>query len=456
MKNHELSTDSNLLEYINDFENAGYVCKFANSKSGFILGNPHCELFCGLPDHALSIRKISKKTFTKTWHPKSQFECEKMRSVVISALSTKTPSYLQTFSYTIDENIKHITDLFLGSDHIFIENIFEHVREILIDIAVSHCYGESSKNNPEFMNSILQLLKEILTYGEKSINDLLKFRNSDYDKAKMILGDFVRKGEFQKINENNTNQRDCLVNFILQEKGKGSISDDIFYSAIPEYVYLFVVLNGNAISNFLIDISLDPQVFEKLEAEQRNIISENGKKITTECLDMMVYLDAAIIESIRLSNNKMSIRESTAAIFLPNGVLMPRNSIVQFNCLSHNRSNEIYRNHPHYYIPERHFSLGTKFDVTSKTNMVWGLGRVCPYQNFCARFIKLFGASFIRNYEISQGETNQAISHDGDSIPTGYWFKGVGEHFILSRISVRTTRMPFINRPVSSSFMYGE
>ncbi|PVV02730.1 hypothetical protein BB560_002808 [Smittium megazygosporum] len=193
-----------------------------------------------------------------------------------------------------------------------------------------------------------------------------------------------------------------------------AIPNDAFYTSIPTYFYLFVTLLGYAFSNFLVDISLSKQIFQKLENEQRMIMERHARMITIEQLDEMVYLDAALTESLRLGNNKMSIKEALCDIFLPNGVFIPKKSLVQFNTISHNRSASTFNGHPHEFIPERHPELGTKLDVTSKTNLVWGLGSSeCPYRRYCAIVMKLFAATLIRSYKISQGNTNQDTTHEG-------------------------------------------
>ncbi|PVV02767.1 hypothetical protein BB560_002769, partial [Smittium megazygosporum] len=124
-----------------------------------------------------------------------------------------------------------------------------------------------------------------------------------------------------------------------------------------------------------IDISLSPETFKKLEIEQNRIIAKYGKEISIRQIDEMTYLDAAIIESVRLGSNHMSMKQTLCDIFLPNGVLIPKHTFVKLNRIAHNRSSRVFNKKPHDFIPERHFELGTKLDVTSKTNMLWGLGR---------------------------------------------------------------------------------
>ncbi|PVV01037.1 hypothetical protein BB560_004560 [Smittium megazygosporum] len=373
MKNYELSTDNNLLEYIEDFEKAGYVSTFIGSKTDFILGKPHHKLFCSLPENAFSKSKLTKKVFRKFWSPKKHIEYRKL-----------------------DYIIRY---------YVYINNVFDYINQILIDIAVRQCYGESAAKDPYFLDSIFSLFESEVSFGEKAILSLLKFsvfnRKSKSDRARDFLRDFVLKGRLKKMSKKTIGDNYSLVNIILKNQVKINISDDIFYTALPDYLILFVTLLGDKLPNFLIDISLDPTVFKKLEIEQKKIMAKYGKRITISCLNEMVYLDAAILESIRLG---ITMKESQCDFFLPNGVFVPKGSFVKFNNITHNRTSPAFKMQPHNYIPERHFKIGTKLGVISENNLMWGLGKGCPYRKYCEYFLKLFASTLIRNYKISQGE----------------------------------------------------
>ncbi|PVV01911.1 hypothetical protein BB560_003652, partial [Smittium megazygosporum] len=311
---------------------------------------------------------------------------------------------------------------------VYIEDIFSYVNQILIDIAIRTCYGEAAKKDPAFLSSINLLLSQNVSYGERCINDLLKFRifnkKSNIEKAKCYLRDFTVFNFLLFY----LYSKQCLADFILKNQLKYNISNDIFYTSLPSYFYLFVTLLGYKLSNFLIDISLNPTEFKKLEAEQKAIIVEHQKTITAKHLNKMVQLDAAIAESVRLGNSKLSMKEALHDVFLSNGIFVPKGSIVQFNTISYDRSHQIFNKHPHDFIPERHFELGTKLGETSPTNLVWGYERTCPYRNYCANIMKLFVANLIRGYTVSQG--------NGPPISTGLRLKGVefGLMLMLRRI----------------------
>ncbi|PVV00329.1 hypothetical protein BB560_005295, partial [Smittium megazygosporum] len=374
MKNYELSKDGNLLEYFSKFEKAGYVAKFIGAESEFVTGKPHLLLFSGLPENALSKLKVVQKSFHKNWSVQSHFKSENLRSILKLIVYTNIPFVLHQFEHVIHENINKDILLFLENDYVFIENIFEYIRQILIDMAIRHCYGEKAKSNPIFVNNILLLLNQKVSYRGKHMSKKLKFRQSNSDISREYLSNFVINGEYKNLNSNIMDENDSIVNTILKNQKEFDIPNDIFYSTIPSYITLFVILLEHAFSSFLIDISLCPRVFKKLANEQRRIMDNHGKIISTEHLDKMAYLDAAIVESFRLSNSQTFMKQASCDIFLPNGVLLHKGSFVKFNCVTYDRSPELFKDYPHDFIPERHFKLGTKLDVTSKTNLIWGFG----------------------------------------------------------------------------------
>ncbi|PVV01823.1 hypothetical protein BB560_003744, partial [Smittium megazygosporum] len=407
MKNYEHSTNSNLLEYIEEFEKAEYVSKHIGSKCDFNIGKAYLSLFCALPDHVLSETKLSKRVFHKQWSSKEHYEYRRFDPILNSILSRNMKIYLQKFEYNIHENINKDFDL-------FIQNVLKQ------------CYGEGSVKDPKLFDSVIYLLEKKIGFGEKYLGDLIGSRiiNSkmDSDRAREYLRDFVLKGKFKQMNLDIIDRDHSIVDLILKMQQKDNIPDSVFYTTLPSYLLLFIKLIGDRLSNFLIDISLDPSVFKKLENEQRAIIVRYGHEISVRCLDKMVYLDAAINETLRLSSNALTMKEAQYDIFLPNRVFIPKGSLVKLNNINYFRSIEVFDLFPHDFIPERHFKLGTKLEVISKTNLSWGLGRVCPYKDYCAKFMKMFAATLIRSYKVSQGEQPQEYMHGG------YFFDDVIRH----------------------------
>ncbi|PVU84872.1 hypothetical protein BB560_007247, partial [Smittium megazygosporum] len=237
----------------------------------------------------------------------------------------------------------------------------------------------AAKRDPGFCNAVDLLLNQPLSFGEKDMNRLLTFRlfkiKTNYDRGREYLRDFVVKGKFQELNKDSLDENECLVSLLLRNQEELEISYDIFYTSLPNHLYLSVIAIVGRLANFFIDISLNRVVFKKLENEQRAIIAKYGNVIKTNHLDKMVYLDAAITETLRFSINTISMKQSLCDIYLPNGVLLPKGSFAKFNAITYSRSSDIFLNHPHDYIPERHFILGTKLNKASKTNLIWGLGR---------------------------------------------------------------------------------
>ncbi|PVV03119.1 hypothetical protein BB560_002409 [Smittium megazygosporum] len=159
MKNHELSTDNNLLQYLQEFKKAGYVSKFVGSKTDFVIGKPHYALYASVPESVLSESQASKKAFHKTWSPKVHLENGRLHPIISSFVSENIPYSLQGFENVIHENIDKDLDLFLQNEYVFIENISEYIKQILTDI-VFVPKGSLAKFNTLTQNRSSQIFKK--------------------------------------------------------------------------------------------------------------------------------------------------------------------------------------------------------------------------------------------------------------------------------------------------------
>ncbi|PVU86218.1 hypothetical protein BB560_006787 [Smittium megazygosporum] len=396
---------------------AEYVYRFIGSKSNFNLGKPHLDLFCSLPEDTLSRLKLSKKLFRRDIPYKMHYESRRLDNIMKSILSVNIPVYLQKFEFIIHENMNKDLDQFLQNDYVFIENIFDYLQQILANIAIRQCYGEAAKNDQGILNAVMSIAGKKISYTEKYLSTLSKFRffnrKSNAVRAREYLMEFVTKGKFQELNKGSWDLDQTVVNLVQKNQEELNIPDDIFFTIIPDYVSLFVTVFGEKLPNFLIDISLNPRIHKILKDEQKKIMAKHGKGITEKQINEMIYLDAALTESLRLDVINLSMREALCDFFLPNGVCIPKGAVVKFSNITHNRSRQIFKRHPHDHIPERQIELGTKLEVTSKTNLAWGFGRKCPYRKYCATFLKLFAATLLRTYDVSQGEWSKNITHDG-------------------------------------------
>ncbi|OLY81652.1 hypothetical protein AYI68_g4236 [Smittium mucronatum] len=62
------------------------------------------------------------------------------------------------------------------------------------------------------------------------------------------------------------------------------------------------LISSSRLTNIIMDISTQPEVFKKLLYEQREIVLKYGSNLSLSAIDNMHYLDAVILESLRLSN----------------------------------------------------------------------------------------------------------------------------------------------------------
>ncbi|PVV03338.1 hypothetical protein BB560_002195 [Smittium megazygosporum] len=390
---------------------AGHVTKFASSISDFSLGKSHLKFFTSLPEHVFSRTRVMKNMYNKRWTHKEHHQSYELNNVFRFILIAHN-NYLYKISESIlEEKAFKDLDLFLDNESVHIKNIYSYFHEIFTEIAIYE-----NLRYDAIYNSMNNIATQSMSFGEISLQRMLKLRFFDnlshLEKTRKILYNYIFKGSSKQPNRHIMDGNGCVAKFILKNQAFFDIPDFIFKSALPDYINTFISFIGTKMSNLIMDISLYPNVRKELEAEQRSLIKKYGRSITSKQIDEMVYLDAAITESLRLGTNN-PMKEAICDSYLPNGAFVQKSSLVKFTTISYNRSSEIYGRDPHCYIPERHFELGTKLEESSLTNIAWGLGRPCPYRQYCARYMKYFAALFIRLYNITQGSDNGYTGHQG-------------------------------------------
>ncbi|OMH83557.1 Cytochrome [Zancudomyces culisetae] len=156
--------------------------------------------------------------------------------------------------------------------------------------------------------------------------------------------------------------------------------------------------------NLLVELSLRPDVYKELLQEQHELIKKNGgnNHIPFEMLDEMVYLDAFIKETIRLSGSDPFMpRCTTQEVVMSNGVSISKHQYVSFNIQAHNRDPKIFGPNANKFNYKRHIRLGLKLTDASLANLMWGAGnRVCLARIYAAALMKLMLAMIIRKYEV--------------------------------------------------------
>ncbi|PVU86310.1 hypothetical protein BB561_006746 [Smittium simulii] len=150
-----------------------------------------------------------------------------------------------------------------------------------------------------------------------------------------------------------------------------------------------------------------------LAIEQVGIIKKYGFKINEAQLDDMIYLDASLKESIRLTQRTVCERKVENDYVFSNGSVIKKGSIVKFDLFSHSRDKRIHGIDPHSFVPERNLLNKTKLSDVSLSSFTWSVGEhKCPAIGYSITQLKIVAAIFIRYFQIGQA-SNLNAEHKG-------------------------------------------
>ncbi|OMH79763.1 putative cytochrome [Zancudomyces culisetae] len=168
---------------------------------------------------------------------------------------------------------------------------------------------------------------------------------------------------------------------------------------------LAVVILSIKLYSALVNLSLRPNIYEELLAEQQMLIdkySSATNAITMDVIDQMVLLDAYLKESIRYSpTSTLMPRACVRDIVLSNGVTIKKNQYVGVNIHAYNRTAEAYGTKPSTFDYKRHIRLGTTLLHSEADAAIWGIGTAaCPSKLYTIYTMKLIMALVIRNFRV--------------------------------------------------------
>ncbi|PVU85320.1 hypothetical protein BB560_007066 [Smittium megazygosporum] len=429
IRNYESSKNSNILEYISALQLAGDAAQVENSRVDFTLGPSAFEEMANFPQNLVNDLKPVFKLFPDHRSIATRLEgfvfdhsifralmknidplLEKKRMLIEKAFKSNFEGFL--FFKEDDDNIQYINNgiIYINDVQLFIADTFFYVETSL-------AYGKDAEKNKMLIKSTRDLILSPTSFSESNFTKIFKLSNLGLKNPGDCIKEYVQKEVISSMNSENPSGKKSFLQLVF---GK----DDSFFESIESIGYAFsyfIVLSIKhcypLISNLLIEISINPLVYDKLVLEQLSIIKQFGDTINEEVLDKMVFLDAAFLESTRLSGSGQTLRLLETDIYLSNGSKLKKGSLLKFNNFVYSRDNRVYGKLPHTFKPERYLSTQYKFSEPSKKNIAWGIGwKSCPYTQYCSLSLKLFMTIFLRKYRIL-GENN-----DPNSSHMGYLF----------------------------------
>ncbi|KAJ9065889.1 hypothetical protein DSO57_1015124 [Entomophthora muscae] len=204
--------------------------------------------------------------------------------------------------------------------------------------------------------------------------------------------------------EDGTDKEDLITRMLLTETV--DLSDT---QLINNVVVMFAAghdTTANTLSFTLYHLSKNPEVQEKARDEILSILRDSTTP-TAQQLSRLVYLEAIILESMRLSPTLPQLRrELKQPLYLPNGNIMPKGTLVllqTYSAMNHPK----HWDQPHKFNPMRFLSYDTKssswapnFAARSLFFAFGGGVRSCIGQNMAIVEQRAALSAILRNYRI--------------------------------------------------------
>ncbi|PVV01196.1 hypothetical protein BB560_004401 [Smittium megazygosporum] len=402
IENFELNKNGNIINYLKKFKEANYIAHVESSKTDFVLGDIFQKEYFHYPMELFSRTKSHKKVLFRSSSSYQLFRNKSFNILFSQILSGKHKNLI------FSKIPKSINQAFIkaGEDHLQDQR------------AIKLIYGKKIADESLLYKSIRESIFPKFTYMEVNLAKIfdLSFlkKESDlfegYGSVRRVLNSYF--GHLGTPESKTTN--DGIVDILDSLKYKMDISHDEFHSDLYYWIINFNSVVSICLSNFIVEIAVNPHTFSPLALEQKNIIFNYGEKISKVSLRKMILLDAAIAESMRMSNVPFSFSTSCKDIFFSNGALVPKDSQTKFNVFLYNRNSKIFGKNAHLFSPDRQLKLKNKLNIPSPTNFTWGAQMyVCPFKDFISDYMKIFAATFIRTFRICKNHEGEILDHGG-------------------------------------------
>ncbi|PVV02207.1 hypothetical protein BB560_003348, partial [Smittium megazygosporum] len=334
--------------------------------------------------------------------------------------TTATRLEAARFGKTINSVIMENIDKILQDKEILIDEIlFLYMQsETPSSNETVVCYGDAVKNDKQLNLAVNDLILMPNTFSESNIRQLLKIsmlrdmlrlkKSFDY------LAGFIKKEILELAKKRPALSKNGILELVVRHKEFPNISVESTNLGFIIFILCSIKYIWPQISNVIVDISLHERVYKNLLLEQKNLIKKYGNVFTRKILDRMKYLDAVLLESMRLSGSGQSLRMLEKDVYLSNGIKLKKSSLVKFSNFIYNNDYKVHGPNSYAFWPERFLLASQKFTESSKTNIVWGIGwKKCPYCDYAALSLKLFISIFLRKYKIISDSSGPASQHQG-------------------------------------------
>nr|AKH03531.1 cytochrome P450 3081C1 [Paracyclopina nana] len=267
----------------------------------------------------------------------------------------------------------------------------------------------------------LFILKFLFLFSFPKLGSFLGIKVSDA-KAEKFFVDIIEQTMKQRKGEGASEQKNDLIDILLKamEDSKNSQeghsnSSSVLAQMSDEEKELVVVSQGllmffagfDTISTTLAltfhFLATNPDLQEKLLAEVRKVMNDNGGDLTYDCLNKLHYTDAFINEAMRCYNFVGALeRVCVKPYYIPEyGFYVPEGMLVQVPGQTMMQDEEFLAN-PKLFNPDNYFEGKV---APAMMNLNFGLGpRNCIAMRFAMMQVKLVVAHMVSTFAVLQCE----------------------------------------------------
>ncbi|PVU90013.1 hypothetical protein BB561_005065 [Smittium simulii] len=424
IKNLETEKQSTSKQICKQMRKIGYMGKPENSLSDYIIGTPFLYEFASLPNDLFNAIKPKFEFFPYPLSVPFRYEINRHTVNLLKLLSNEGKAKMIALEsyyfkiYTKKLFLKHST--YKDEGFYVVNNIFEFVSDTFMSTTCRVFLGQNLITDEKLLQSFVSIISHFSYLTDSVISIISKARSLisryRYLKCHTYIIESIDK-EILRRSNSNKKLLSCpngVIGIIIKNREAYSLFDNKTIGAAFAFIVdLTISLNSSRLANLLMDISLNKSVYNMLANEQIEIIKKHGFKIRETQIQNMVYLDAALKESIRLTQRTVNERKVENDYTFSNGSIIPKGSVVKFDLFSHSRDKRIHGFDTHSFVPGRNLINKTQLSEVSLDSYTWSIGEhMCPAADYSIMQLKIAAASFIRNFEISQ-VCNPSAEHKG-------------------------------------------
>ncbi|XP_026324886.1 cytochrome P450 9e2-like [Hyposmocoma kahamanoa] len=262
---------------------------------------------------------------------------------------------------------------------LFSESVQDFFRTLVMDTMQNRELHQIVR--PDMIHLLMEAKKGKLTYDEKSSHD--------------------KDTGFATVEESSVGQKQ--INRVWTD-------DDLTAQAILFFIAGFETVSS-AMTFLLYELSVNPEIQEKLYQEIRENEAKNNGKFDYNSIQNMVYMDMVVSESLRLwppaiATDRYCTKDYNLGKHNDKATedyIMRKGDGIQIPVCAIHRDPEYYPN-PHNFDPER-FSEENKHKIQPFTYLPFGIGpRNCIGSRFALSEVKVMVYQLLNSFEVSPSE----------------------------------------------------